>query len=191
MCVDGDLPGFERYDHLVAGAEAGELDGQREGGWMFYSSGTTGKPKGILPPLLDVDLGAPSFLTMLLKGLFGFTSDVVYLSPAPLYHAAPAGWTVGVQRLGATAVVMERFDPLELLAAVERHRVTHMQLCRMASSASASASMGLNSTMLGNRNIRILREITFASSAQIPQFAALFSVPRLRPARGQDYSEGC
>ena len=95
---------------------------------MFYSSGTTGKPKGILPPLLDADLGAKSFLTMLLGGLFGFTSDVVYLSPAPLYHAAPAGWTTGVQRLGGTAVVMERFDPLELLAAIERHRITHTQL---------------------------------------------------------------
>ncbi|HET6966789.1 MAG TPA: AMP-binding protein [Ornithinibacter sp.] len=128
VCVDGDLPGFERYDEVVAGVEAGDLDGQREGGWMFYSSGTTGKPKGILPPLLDVDLGAPSFLTMLLKGLFGFTSEAVYLSPAPLYHAAPAGWTTGVQRLGATAVVMERFDPLELLAAIERHRITHTQL---------------------------------------------------------------
>ena len=128
VCIDGDLPGFERYDELVAGVEAGDLDGEREGGWMFYSSGTTGEPKGILPPLLDVDLGAPSFLTMLLGGLFGFTSDVVYLSPAPLYHAAPAGWSTGVQRLGGTAVVMERFDPLELLAAIERHRITHTQL---------------------------------------------------------------
>ena len=128
VCVDGDLPGFERYDDVVAGVEAGDLDDQVEGGWMFYSSGTTGKPKGILPPLLDVALGAPSFMTMLLTGLFGFTSDAVYLSPAPLYHASPAGWTVGVQRIGATAVVMERFDPLELLAAIERHRVTHVQL---------------------------------------------------------------
>ena len=128
IAVDGELPGFERYEDLVAGVEAGELADQRDGGWMFYSSGTTGKPKGILPPLLDVDLGAKSFLTMLLGGLFGFTSDVVYLSPAPLYHAAPAGWTTGVQRLGGTAVVMERFDPLELLAAIERHRITHTQL---------------------------------------------------------------
>jgi long-chain acyl-CoA synthetase len=128
IAVDGELPGFERYEDLVAGVEVGELADQRDGGWMFYSSGTTGKPKGILPPLLDVDLGAKSFLTMLLGGLFGFTSDVVYLSPAPLYHAAPAGWTTGVQRLGGTAVVMERFDPLELLAAIERHRITHTQL---------------------------------------------------------------
>jgi acyl-CoA synthetase (AMP-forming)/AMP-acid ligase II len=128
IAVDGDLPGFERYDDVIAGVAAGDLEDQREGGWMFYSSGTTGQPKGILPPLLDVDLGAKSFLTMLLGGLFGFTSDVVYLSPAPLYHAAPAGWTIGVQRLGGTAVVMERFDPIELLAAIERHRITHVQL---------------------------------------------------------------
>jgi long-chain acyl-CoA synthetase len=128
IAVDGDLPGFERYDDLVAGLDAGDLPGQREGGWMFYSSGTTGRPKGILPPLAEGDLGAPSFLTRLLTGLFGFTADTVYLSPAPLYHAAPAGWTTGTQRLGGTAVVMERFDPLELLAAIERHRVTHVQL---------------------------------------------------------------
>jgi acyl-CoA synthetase (AMP-forming)/AMP-acid ligase II len=128
IAVDGDLPGFERYDALVGDGQVPDLPDQREGGWMFYSSGTTGKPKGILPPLLDVAPGAPSFITQLLGGLFGMTSDAVYLSPAPLYHAAPAGWTVGTQRLSGTAVVMDRFDPVELLAAVERHRVTHVQL---------------------------------------------------------------
>ena len=69
----------------------------------------------------------PSF-TMLLTGLFGFSRDTVYLSPAPLYHAAPAGWTTGTQRIGGTVVVMEHFDPIELLAAIERHRVTHLQV---------------------------------------------------------------
>ena len=128
IAVDGDLPGFERWDDVMAAAPDGPLGDQSEGGWMFYSSGTTGRPKGILPPLLDVPLGAPSMITRLMTGLFGFSADTVYLSPAPLYHAAPAGWTVGTQRLGGTAVVMERFDPVELLAAVERHRVTHVQL---------------------------------------------------------------
>ena len=128
LCVDGDLPGFERYDDVVAGAEVGPVPDEHEGGWMFYSSGTTGRPKGILPPLADGPLGAPSMLTRLLGGLFGFTSDTVYLSPAPLYHAAPAGWTNGTQRLGGTAVVMDHFDPVELLAAIEQHRVTHVQL---------------------------------------------------------------
>jgi long-chain acyl-CoA synthetase len=128
IAVDGALPGFERWDDVMAAAPDGPLADQSEGGWMFYSSGTTGRPKGILPPLLDVPLGAPSMITRLMTGLFGFSADTVYLSPAPLYHAAPAGWTVGTQRLGGTAVVMERFDPVELLAAVERHRVTHVQL---------------------------------------------------------------
>jgi len=128
ISVGGDLPGFERYEDLVAGVDASPLSDEREGGWMFYSSGTTGQPKGILPPLLDTDLGAVSFLTRLLSGLFGFSADTVYLSPAPLYHAAPAGWTIGTQRLGGTAVVMEHFDALELLAAIERHGVTHVQL---------------------------------------------------------------
>ncbi len=131
ISVGGDLPGFERLDDLLGsagGAEAGEVPDEHDGGWMFYSSGTTGRPKGILPPLPPASLGAPSFLTRMLTGLFGFSADTVYLSPAPIYHAAPAGWTTGTQRLGGTAVVMEHFDPLELLAAVERHRVTHVQL---------------------------------------------------------------
>lgn len=124
----GELAGFERLEDLLASTEPGPVPDEHEGGWMFYSSGTTGRPKGIVPPLPAAPLGAPSFLTMMLTGLFGFTGDSVYLSPAPLYHASPAGWTTGTQRLGGTAVVMERFDPLELLATVERHRVTHLQL---------------------------------------------------------------
>ena len=128
LCVDGDLPGFERLDDLLAGVEPGLGDEEAEGGWMFYSSGTTGQPKGILPPLPPGDVGAPSFLTMMLSGMFAFDEQTVYLSPgAPLYHASPAGWTYGTQRLGGTAIVMERFEPLEVLAAIERHRITHVQ----------------------------------------------------------------
>ncbi|MEY2470066.1 MAG: long-chain acyl-CoA synthetase [Actinomycetota bacterium] len=127
ISVDGGIPGFERLDDVIAGVAPG-LDDEDEGGWMFYSSGTTGQPKGILPPLPTGELGAKSFLTMMLTGMFGFTTDTVYLSPgAPLYHAAPAGWTYGTQRVGGTSIVMEKFEPLEVLAAIERHRVTHVQ----------------------------------------------------------------
>ncbi len=128
ISVDGALDGFEPLDVLLEGVDVGPVPDEHEGGWMLYSSGTTGKPKGILPPLPDGPLGKPSFLTMMLGGLFGFTSETVYLSPAPLYHASPAGWTTGTQRLGGTAVVMERFDAVGLLEAIERHRVTHVQL---------------------------------------------------------------
>lgn len=128
ISVGGDLAGFERLEDVLHSAGGNEVPDEHDGGWMFYSSGTTGRPKGILPPAPPAPLGGPSFLTQMLSGLFGFDAHTVYLSPAPLYHAAPAGWTTGTQRLGGTVVVMERFDPVELLTAIERHRVTHVQL---------------------------------------------------------------
>ena len=122
------IHGFRPLDEVLADSQLGPVPQEHEGGWMFYSSGTTGRPKGIVPPLAGAPLGAPSFLTAMLTGMFGFSSETIYLSPAPLYHASPAGWTTGTQRLGGTVVVMERFDPIDLLAAVERYQITHMQL---------------------------------------------------------------
>jgi long-chain acyl-CoA synthetase len=128
LAAGGALEGFEPYEEVVAGRELGPVPEECEGAWMLYSSGTTGRPKGIVPPGIGARLGAPSPFTTLLTGLFGFTDETVYLSPAPLYHAAPAGWTTMTQRLGGTAVVMERFDPVEFLAQIERHRITHTQV---------------------------------------------------------------
>ena len=124
----GDVPGFEPYAEAVAAHPATRIADESEGSWMLYSSGTTGRPKGIEPALPNGHLGAPSKFGMLLSGHYGFDGDTVYLGPAPLYHASPAGWTTMTQRFGGTAVVMERFDPEQWLALVERHRVTHSQL---------------------------------------------------------------
>jgi acyl-CoA synthetase (AMP-forming)/AMP-acid ligase II len=128
LVVDGDLPGFERYEDVVDGRVIEPVPDECEGTWMFYSSGTTGRPKGIVPPLAKAPLGAPIGITDLMVGLYGFTPESRYLSPAPLYHAAPAGWTNGTQRIGGTVVVMERFDPLEFLRLIEAHRITHVQV---------------------------------------------------------------
>ena len=89
---------------------------------MLYSSGTTGRPKGVKPALSGDPIDAPGPLLMMAMGLFGFTGDSVYLSPAPLYHAAPLRWCMVVQRLGGTVIVMERFDPEQALALIEQHR---------------------------------------------------------------------
>ena len=79
-------------------------------------------------PLPDVQpLGAPDTLIKLAKGLYGFGADTVYLSPAPLYHAAPLRWSMTVQALGGTVVLMEKFDPAKALAAIERYKVTQSQ----------------------------------------------------------------
>ena len=126
--VGGTVDGFEPYEDVTAAAPAEPLAEQWEGRDMLYSSGTTGRPKGVkgdLPGRLIGELTAVGFLE---QALYGFGPDSVYLSPAPIYHAAPLRFTVGATQLGATTVIMEHFDPVELLEAVQRHRVTHMQV---------------------------------------------------------------
>ncbi len=107
---------------------AGPLDDEVEGVEFLYSSGTTGRPKAIKSELPFAPIGTPPALIGLFRQLYGFSADMVYLSPAPLYHSAPLRFTMGVHRLGGTTVIMERFDALELLELVERHRVTHIQM---------------------------------------------------------------
>ena len=84
---------------------------------MLYSSGTTGRPKGVKRAATGraQPIDAPNGLAMMGQALYGWTPDSVYLSPAPLYHAAPLGWSMAVQALGGTVVVMERFDPEDAL----------------------------------------------------------------------------
>lgn len=97
---------------------------------MLYSSGTTGRPKGILPaPPPDPSVEAPTPLIGLATMGFQIAGDgsCVYLSPAPLYHAAPLGWSTTIHRMGGTVVVMEKFDPEGALAAIEKYRVTASQ----------------------------------------------------------------
>jgi acyl-CoA synthetase (AMP-forming)/AMP-acid ligase II len=129
MTGPGPVPaGWQRYDDAVARFPATPVDGESLGAAMLYSSGTTGQPKGILRPLPEAAPGEPSPGAEFLRILFGFREGMTYLSPAPLYHSAPHASVAGSLRLGCTAVVMERFDPEQWLALVERYRVTHSQL---------------------------------------------------------------
>ena len=115
------------YDELV-GAYPGEpLAHEEEGFPMLYSSGTTGHPKGVRRPLSGEPFGTYATLNPMLERIMGFVEGDVYLSPAPLYHAAPLVWSSTVLRMGGTVVVMERFDPEECLGLIEEHQVTHGQ----------------------------------------------------------------
>jgi fatty-acyl-CoA synthase len=125
LSAGGPLEGFEDLDALVADLPGEPLDDEAEGIDLLYSSGTTGRPKGIEDALPLAPLGTPPGVATLMRERFGFTRDMVYLSPAPLYHSAPLRVNMTVHRTGGTAVVMERFDAREALALIERHRVTH------------------------------------------------------------------
>jgi len=127
LSVGGALPGFEALEEVLAAESPEPLPGRVEALPMLYSSGTTGRPKGVKPGFDRAPLGSGEALTALLAGLFGAKASSVYLSPAPLYHSAPLRYCTQFQRLGATVVVMERFDAEQALVQIERQRVTHSQ----------------------------------------------------------------
>lgn len=124
MACGGDQPAFEASRQKLPETP---ISDEAPGRDMLYSSGTTGRPKGIKPSLGTGEIGEEMVVTTLARKLFGLDENSVFLSPAPLYHAAPLRFVVAAQQLGATAVVMEKFDPLGALAAIERYRVTHAQ----------------------------------------------------------------
>src|SRR3546814_15789532 len=102
---------------------AARIADERAGVDMLYSSGTTGRPKGVRVPLPEERaIDAPNSLVMLAAAAFGIGPDSVYLSPAPLYHAAPLRWSMTIHPLGGTVVLMKKFDPEGALAAIEKYR---------------------------------------------------------------------
>ncbi len=130
LMIGGTIDGYEPYEARLADQPDGPLDEERvEGQDMLYSSGTTGRPKGVKVALPGAPLGeGADGVTTLGALLFGADESSVYLSPAPLYHAAPLRFCRAVHRLGGTVIVMEHFDPEQYLALVEQHRVTFSQV---------------------------------------------------------------
>jgi acyl-coenzyme A synthetase/AMP-(fatty) acid ligase len=129
LSVGGALPGFEPIEAAAAPFPATSIADECEGAAMLYSSGTTGRPKGVRPPFAPLPMGSgpATSLAIALPLMFGFEESDRYLCPGPLYHAAPLGFTAAQHRLGCTAVVLDRFDAERALAAIERHRVTTSQ----------------------------------------------------------------
>ncbi|MDP9917405.1 fatty-acyl-CoA synthase [Variovorax boronicumulans] len=128
LMVDGVIPGWEPYEQAVAGAPAQRLAQEWVGATLLYSSGTTGRPKGIVRASarerFEDETPDPRLVMM---RRYNFDADSVYLSTAPLYHAAPLSYATNVQFFGGTVVFMPKFDAQASLALIERYRVTHSQ----------------------------------------------------------------
>ena len=128
LMIGGTIPGWDSYEEAVRALPPTPVPDECEGDVMLYSSGTTGRPKGIRRPLSGAPFGQhPDIPGHWLRDLLGLAERDVYLSPAPLYHAAPLAWTMSSHRTGATVVVMERFDAEQALRLIARHQVTHSQ----------------------------------------------------------------
>ena len=129
VSVGDELPGYQPLDQLLQPHPPTALpEERRQGGAMLYSSGTTGQPKGVSFEVAVLPLGTPTAVDRFCRHYFGIDDHAVYLSPAPLYHAAPHGFCTAALDAGATVVLMDRFDAEPFLAAIESHRVTHTQL---------------------------------------------------------------
>ena len=128
LMADGAIDGFEDLETVLADHSPEPLAEEPAGSFMLYSSGTTGRPKGIFRPLPEGSIAEDNNpVGGLQQALWGFDENAVYLSPAPLYHSAPIGFCQAVQALGGTVAMMRRFDPIQALQAIDDHSITHSQ----------------------------------------------------------------
>ena len=127
LMVGGIEEGYESYERTVEQYPAEEIPYGNSGYAMLYSSGTTGRPKGIIATIKEYPVGTMREIELLLCALFEIDSSSKYISPAPLYHSSPLHFCRMVLNSGGTCIIMERFDAEESLTSIEKYQVTHSQ----------------------------------------------------------------
>src|SRR5207302_2154005 len=127
LAVGAPIEGYEPYEDAIARYPAEPLAEELEGTRMLYSSGTTGRPKGVKYKITRQRVGDQPVEMGMMTAVWGMDGEAIYLSPAPLYHSAPLFYSMSTMRLGGTVIVMEHFDPERALACIEKYGVTHSQ----------------------------------------------------------------
>ena len=129
LMLNGTIDGFDSLEEKVKNRPITPITDEIEGTQMLYSSGTTGRPKGILRERLEAkQIGELEPLVQVLLRAYEFNKDTPYLSPAPLYHSAPHIYCLTNHRVGGTVIVMEKFDAEHFLSLVEKYKVVNTQL---------------------------------------------------------------
>jgi acyl-CoA synthetase (AMP-forming)/AMP-acid ligase II len=127
LAIGGAIHGFSDYESITASKPAHNIAEESLGGLMLYSSGTTGRPKGIRRPLPRETPADGNPAMGFIAQMFHMDTETVYLAPAPMYHAAPLGYSNAAIMAGGTVVMMDKFEPEPALQSIERYRVTHSQ----------------------------------------------------------------
>ena len=125
--LDGSVEGANSFEEAIRDFPITPVADQSWGQSLLYSSGTTGRPKGVKKPLPSFDWGEEDPIAKGRTTRYDFSEQTVYLSPAPLYHAAPLGFTLNVQRYGGICIVMEQYDSERALQLIEQYSITHSQ----------------------------------------------------------------
>ena len=127
LMVGGSIKGYDSYEDTVNRYAADPVELGNSGRSMLYSSGTTGLPKGVLSTVEATPVGELGDSGELFKAIYQMDQDSIYLSPAPLYHAAPLAFCMMTLTMGGQVIVMERFDAEQSLALIDKYKATHSQ----------------------------------------------------------------
>jgi acyl-CoA synthetase (AMP-forming)/AMP-acid ligase II len=127
--VDEPIEGFRSWDREAIAQPVSPISDEVAGYDMLYSSGTTGRPKGVKKKFENRPIDWPNpFMLVLCADMCRMGDNTVYLSPAPLYHAAPLRFNMTAIILGGTSIIMEHFETEGFLKLLEAHKATHAQL---------------------------------------------------------------